>query len=69
MLAIAAGIVDGMNLGNNSKAALVSQGCSEIRWLATKVPSLFKLTIRLILIRNNNIILSLCGILGCGIMP
>ncbi|KAL6131721.1 hypothetical protein ACLB2K_070095 [Fragaria x ananassa] len=37
VLAIAAGIVDGMNLGNNSKAALVSQGCSEIRWLATKM--------------------------------
>ncbi|KAL9302341.1 Glycerol-3-phosphate dehydrogenase [NAD(+)] 2 [Arabidopsis thaliana] len=37
VLAIAAGIVDGMNLGNNSMAALVSQGCSEIRWLATKV--------------------------------
>lgn len=37
MLAIAAGIVEGMNLGNNSMAALVSQGCSEIRWLATKV--------------------------------
>lgn len=40
VLAIAAGIVDGMNLGNNSMAALVSQGCSEIRWLATKVVSL-----------------------------
>lgn len=38
MLAIAAGIVDGMNLGNNCKTALVAQGCSEIRWLATKVP-------------------------------
>lgn len=37
VLAIAAGIVDGMNLGNNSMAALVSQGCSEIRWLATKM--------------------------------
>lgn len=37
VLAIAAGIVDGMKLGNNSMAALVSQGCSEIRWLATKV--------------------------------
>ena len=37
VLAIAAGIVEGMNLGNNSMAALVSQGCSEIRWLATKV--------------------------------
>ncbi|XP_057442392.1 glycerol-3-phosphate dehydrogenase [NAD(+)] 2, chloroplastic [Lotus japonicus] len=37
VLAIAAGIVVGMNLGNNSMAALVSQGCSEIRWLATKM--------------------------------
>ncbi|CAF1870253.1 unnamed protein product [Brassica oleracea var. botrytis] len=37
VLAIAAGIVDGMQLGNNSMAALVSQGCSEIRWLATKM--------------------------------
>ncbi|KAG4930478.1 hypothetical protein JHK82_047547 [Glycine max] len=32
VLAIAAGIVEGMNLGNNSMAALVSQGCSEICW-------------------------------------
>ncbi|KAF9670463.1 hypothetical protein SADUNF_Sadunf13G0071500 [Salix dunnii] len=37
VLAIAAGIVEGMNLGNNSMAALVAQGCSEIRWLATKI--------------------------------
>ncbi|GMY08386.1 glycerol-3-phosphate dehydrogenase [NAD(+)] 2, chloroplastic [Fagus crenata] len=37
VLAIAAGIVEGMNLGNNSMAALVTQGCSEIRWLATKM--------------------------------
>ncbi|MBA0571588.1 hypothetical protein Golob_001972 [Gossypium lobatum] len=37
VLAIAAGIVEGMNLGNNSMAALVAQGCSEIRWLATKM--------------------------------
>ncbi|XP_050250954.1 glycerol-3-phosphate dehydrogenase [NAD(+)] 2, chloroplastic isoform X2 [Quercus robur] len=37
VLAIAAGIVVGMNLGNNSMAALVAQGCSEIRWLATKM--------------------------------
>ncbi|RZB69681.1 glycerol-3-phosphate dehydrogenase [NAD(+)] 2, chloroplastic-like [Glycine soja] len=37
VLAIAAGMVEGMNLGNNSMAALVSQGCSEIRWLATKM--------------------------------
>ncbi|KAM1253601.1 hypothetical protein ACFX2J_041461 [Malus domestica] len=37
VLAIAAGIVDGMNLGNNCKTALVAQGCSEIRWLAMKM--------------------------------
>ncbi|XP_062092322.1 glycerol-3-phosphate dehydrogenase [NAD(+)] 2, chloroplastic isoform X2 [Humulus lupulus] len=37
VLAIAAGMVEGMNLGNNSMAALVAQGCSEIRWLATKM--------------------------------
>ncbi|KAK4750136.1 hypothetical protein SAY87_027585 [Trapa incisa] len=37
VLAIAAGIVEGMDLGNNSMAALVAQGCSEIRWLATKM--------------------------------
>ncbi|KAK9124753.1 hypothetical protein Sjap_014355 [Stephania japonica] len=37
VLAIAAGLVEGMNLGNNSMAALVAQGCSEIRWLATKM--------------------------------
>lgn len=37
VLAIAAGIVEGMSLGNNCMAALVAQGCSEIRWLATKV--------------------------------
>ncbi|XP_031115287.1 glycerol-3-phosphate dehydrogenase [NAD(+)] 2, chloroplastic-like isoform X1 [Ipomoea triloba] len=37
VLAIAAGIVEGLNLGNNSMAALVAQGCSEIRWLATKM--------------------------------
>lgn len=43
VLAIAAGIVEGMNLGNNSMAALVSQGCSEIRWLATKVISLLSI--------------------------
>lgn len=39
VLAIASGIVEGMNLGNNCMAALVAQGCSEIRWLATKVGS------------------------------
>ncbi|KAI3762524.1 hypothetical protein L1987_52954 [Smallanthus sonchifolius] len=37
VLAIAAGIVEGLDLGNNSMAALVAQGCSEIRWLSTKV--------------------------------
>ncbi|XP_022890986.1 glycerol-3-phosphate dehydrogenase [NAD(+)] 2, chloroplastic isoform X2 [Olea europaea var. sylvestris] len=37
VLAIAAGIVEGLNLGNNSMAALVAQGCSEIRWLGTKM--------------------------------
>ncbi|OAY83494.1 Glycerol-3-phosphate dehydrogenase (NAD(+)) 2, chloroplastic, partial [Ananas comosus] len=37
VLAIAAGIVEGMHLGNNCMAALVAQGCSEIRWLATKM--------------------------------
>ncbi|CAL9151293.1 unnamed protein product [Musa hybrid cultivar] len=37
VLAIAAGIVEGMHLGNNCMSALVAQGCSEIRWLATKM--------------------------------
>lgn len=37
VLAIAAGIVEGMHLGNNCMAALVAQGCSEIRWLAEKM--------------------------------
>uniref|UniRef100_UPI001CB88DED glycerol-3-phosphate dehydrogenase [NAD(+)] 2, chloroplastic n=1 Tax=Erigeron canadensis TaxID=72917 RepID=UPI001CB88DED len=37
VLAIAAGIVEGLDLGNNSMAALVAQGCSEIRWLSTKM--------------------------------
>lgn len=32
VLAIAAGIVEGMDLGHNALAALVAQGCSEIRW-------------------------------------
>ncbi len=31
VLAIAAGIVEGMELGHNAQAALVAQGCSEIR--------------------------------------
>jgi glycerol-3-phosphate dehydrogenase (NAD+) len=33
VLAIAAGIVEGLDLGNNSMAALVAQGCSEIRFV------------------------------------
>lgn len=37
VLAIAAGIVEGLQLGNNAMAALVAQGCSEIRWLAEKM--------------------------------
>ncbi|KAI3832800.1 hypothetical protein MKX03_026561 [Papaver bracteatum] len=37
VLAIAAGIVEGMDHGNNSMTTLVAQGCSEIRWLATKM--------------------------------
>lgn len=37
VLAIAAGIVEGLELGPNAMAALVAQGCSEIRWLATKM--------------------------------
>eukprot|EP00897_Mesotaenium_endlicherianum_P008933 jgi/Mesen1/8068/ME000432S07349 len=40
VLAIAAGIVEGMNLGNNCMAALVAQGCAEIRWLAEKPATL-----------------------------
>ena len=36
VLAIAAGIVEGLDLGHNAMAALVTQGCSEIRWLAEK---------------------------------
>ncbi len=31
VLAIAAGIVEGLDLGNNAMAALIAQGCSEIR--------------------------------------
>ena len=37
VLALAAGIIDGMDLGRNAMAGLVAQGCSEIRWLATKM--------------------------------
>lgn len=65
MLAIAAGIVDGMNLGNNSKAALVSQGCSEIRWLATKV---YLTVLNHAKIEVKNIVFSMLDI-RCGIMP
>ncbi|BDA41583.1 Glycerol-3-phosphate dehydrogenase [NAD(P)+] [Coccomyxa sp. Obi] len=37
VLALAAGIVEGLDLGNNAMAALVAQGCAEIRWLAEKM--------------------------------
>ena len=37
VLAIAAGIVEGLELGNNAMAALVAQGVAEIRWLAGKM--------------------------------
>jgi len=37
VLAIAAGIVEGLKLGNNAMAALVAQGVAEIRWLAGKM--------------------------------
>ena len=37
VLAIAAGIVEGLDLGNNALAALIAQGCSEIRWLSEKM--------------------------------
>ena len=37
MLAIAAGIVEGLDLGHNALAALIAQGCAEIRWLAEKL--------------------------------
>jgi glycerol-3-phosphate dehydrogenase (NAD+) len=37
VLAIAAGIVQGLDLGHNALAALVAQGCAEIRWLAEKL--------------------------------
>lgn len=43
VLAIAAGIVEGMDLGNNCMAALVAQGCAEIRWLAEKVRAIKQL--------------------------
>mmetsp|Transcript_9883 Transcript_9883/g.36189 ORF Transcript_9883/g.36189 Transcript_9883/m.36189 type:complete len:469 (-) Transcript_9883:2167-3573(-) len=37
VLAIAAGITEGLGLGHNSMAALVAQGMSEIRWLAERM--------------------------------
>ncbi|CAK0787504.1 hypothetical protein CVIRNUC_010724 [Coccomyxa viridis] len=37
VLALAAGIVEGLDLGHNAMAALVAQGCAEIRWLAEKM--------------------------------
>lgn len=37
VLAIAAGIVEGMGLGHNALAAVIAQGCMEIRWLAEKM--------------------------------
>lgn len=37
VVAIAAGMVEGLGLGNNAMAALVAQGCSEVRWLAEKM--------------------------------
>ena len=37
VLAIAAGIVEGLDLGSNAMAALIAQGCAEIRWLAEKM--------------------------------
>ena len=37
VLAIAAGMMEGLQLGNNAMAALVAQGCSEIRWLAERM--------------------------------
>lgn len=37
VLAIAAGIVTGLELGDNAMAALVTQGLAEIRWLAARM--------------------------------
>lgn len=37
VLAIAAGICEGLGLGLNAMSALVTQGTAEIRWLATKM--------------------------------
>ena len=37
VVAIAAGIVDGLGLGNNALSALVAQGTAEIRWLAIRM--------------------------------
>ena len=44
VLAIAAGIVEGLQLGNNAMAALVAQGCSESACGVTAVLSLLVLT-------------------------
>ena len=37
VLAIAAGMIEGLELGNNALASVVAQGCAEIRWLASKM--------------------------------
>ena len=37
VLAIAAGMIEGLSLGNNALASVVAQGCAEIRWLASKM--------------------------------
>lgn len=37
VLAIAAGIVEGLGLGHNAMAGLIAQGCREIRWIARKM--------------------------------
>ncbi len=37
VLAIAAGIVEGLELGHNAMAGLIAQGCREIRWLAKRM--------------------------------
>lgn len=37
VLAIAAGIVEGLGLGHNAMAGLIAQGCREIRWLAKRM--------------------------------
>ena len=37
VLAIAAGMIEGLELGNNALASVVAQRCAEIRWLASKM--------------------------------